>query len=148
MKIKNGLFALSVILVLLNLLVLLIGLLSYLFGFEKSSINTLIFIGIMCGTILFTVIIYLLASTFTKTYFIITENEIVYYKKNIEQYRVLVKDIIYAEYLCISFHTILNQCAIGFLDVHTNSRVVYIDMPRKKAEKINKTYFKIKFIKD
>jgi len=147
MKIKKGLFVLYVGLLILNLVVLLLGIPTYLLGFEKSGINNLVFIGIICGFILLTVIIYILVLFFKKTYFIITENEILFYKNNTEQYMVLVKDIIYAEYLCFSFKTILNQSTFGYLKVHTNSLDVFIDMSRIKAKKINKTYFKIKFEK-
>ena len=66
MKIKKGLFVLYVGLLILNLLVLLLGIPTYLLGFEKSGINNLVFIGIICGVILLTVIIYLLVLFFKK----------------------------------------------------------------------------------
>ena len=145
MKIKKGLFVLYIGLLIFNLVVLLLGIPTYLLGFEKSGINNLVFIGIICGVILLTVIIYYLVFIIKKTYFIITKNEIVFYKNNMEQYKILVKDIIYAQYLCFSFNTILNQSTFGYLKVHTNNLDVFIDMSRTNAKKINKTCFKITF---
>ncbi|MGM9970751.1 MAG: hypothetical protein ACI35S_10215 [Anaeroplasma sp.] len=147
MKIKKGLFMLYVGLLSINLLVLLLGIPTYLLGFEKSTINNLVFIGIICGFILLTIIIYLLVHILRKTYFIITKNEISFCKKNIKHYSILVNDILYAEYLCFSFSTILNQSTFGYLKVHTNNLDIFIDMSRANAKKIDKEYFKIKFKK-
>lgn len=147
MKITKGLYVLLIGLVIFNVIILLLGIPTYIFGFEKNMVNNLLFVGMDLGFILFSIIIYFCVRLFKKTYFIMEDNEIIFYKKKIKQYSVQLKEIKNAEYLCFSLGTILNQSTFGYLKVSIDNRDIVIDMSKKTAVKIDEKYFKIKFIK-
>lgn len=148
MIIKEGLFFIKMILFVVNFIVLLLGLPTYFLGFEVNAIHNLIFLTIIVCILFISIFIYVLSSKVIKNYYLINEECLVFFKKNVEQFRISFQDVFLAEYLCFSVFTILDQSVFGYLKIKTNkNKEILIDMSHKTARKINKKYFSIIFKK-
>ena len=148
MKIKEGLFFTAMILIVVDSVILLIGIPTYLLGFEITKLHNLIFFTIILCILLVSVFIYVLYSKLIKNYYILTDESIIFYKKNIEQYRISFDELYSVEYMRFSVFTILEQSAFGYLKIHTrNKKDIFIDMSFKTAKIISKKYFDVIFKK-
>ena len=148
MIIKKGQYVLFIVLVTLEVFSIIIGLFSFLLGFEISFKTIMFFLIIAFSISFFNILIYIIILKHLNTKYVFDDYCISYIIKNDYLCKWEYSLIKNAEYYKFSLHTILNQSVFGYIKITMHDgNFLIIDMSLKKALHINEKYFKIVFKK-